>query len=42
MLFGGVIGSFIGSKLLVNLNSKILNLSFIIFLYFCGIKFILS
>ncbi len=35
---GGVIGSFIGSKLLVKLNSNILNLIFIIFLFYSGIK----
>lgn len=37
---GGVIGSFIGSKLLVKFSSKFLNLIFIIFLFYSGIKMI--
>lgn len=38
---GGIIGGFIGSKLLVNLNSKYLDLIFIIFLIYSGIKMII-
>ncbi len=35
---GGIIGSFIGSKLLVKLNSKILKILFIMFLIYSGCK----
>jgi len=35
---GGIIGSFIGSKLLIKLDGKILNLIFIIFLFYSGIR----
>lgn len=38
---GGIIGGYIGSKLLVNLNKKILQILFIIFLIYAGIKMIL-
>ena len=38
---GGIIGGIIGSKLLVNLDKKILKISFIIFLIYAGIKMIL-
>lgn len=37
---GGVFGSFIGSKLLMKLQPKFLNLIFIIFLYYSGVKMI--
>ena len=37
---GGVFGSFIGSKLLMKLKPKFLNLIFIIFLYYSGVKMI--
>lgn len=35
---GGLIGSYIGSKLLVKCSSKILDIIFIIFLLYSGIK----
>lgn len=35
---GGIIGSFIGSKLLIKFSSKFLNLIFIIFLFYSGIR----
>ena len=38
---GGVFGSYIGSKLLINLDKKILKISFIIFLIYSGIKMII-
>lgn len=38
---GGIIGGLIGSKLLVNLDKKILNILFIIFLIYSGIKMII-
>ncbi len=38
---GGIIGSYIGSKLLINLNNKILKILFIIFLIYAGIKMII-
>ena len=38
--FGGIIGSFIGSKLLSILKSKYLKIIFIIFLLYSGIKII--
>ncbi len=38
---GGIIGGYIGSKLLINLNYKILKLLFIIFLIYAGIKMII-
>ena len=37
---GGVIGSYIGSKLLVKFSSKILDLIFIMFLFYSGIKMV--
>ena len=37
---GGIIGSYIGSNLLVNLDKKILKISFIIFLIYAGLKMI--
>lgn len=37
---GGIIGSYIGSKLLINLDKKILKISFIIFLIYAGVKMI--
>ena len=37
---GGIIGGYIGSKLLINLNKKILKILFIIFLIYAGIKMI--
>ena len=39
---GGVIGSIIGSKLLVKLDRKILNILFIIFLFYSSFKIIFS
>lgn len=36
--FGGIVGSFIGSKLLNKLNSKYLKLIFIVFLLYSSIK----
>lgn len=38
---GGIIGGFIGSKLLVNLKSKYLDLFFIVFLIYSGVKMII-
>lgn len=38
---GGIIGGIIGSKLLINLNKKILQIFFIIFLLYAGIKMII-
>ena len=37
---GGIIGSFIGSKLLVSLNKNILNVLFIAFLIYSGVKIV--
>ncbi|MBP3597230.1 MAG: sulfite exporter TauE/SafE family protein [Clostridia bacterium] len=37
---GGIVGSFIGSKLLVCLNKNILNLLFIAFLIYSGMKIV--
>lgn len=37
---GGIFGSFIGSKLLMKLQPRFLNLIFIIFLYYSGIRMI--
>ena len=41
-IIGGIIGSFIGSKLLVNLNKFVLDLIFIIFLLYTGIKLVIG
>lgn len=41
-VIGGIIGSFIGSKLLVNLNKDVLNIIFIIFLVYTGIKMVIG
>ena len=38
---GGIIGGVIGSKLLINLDKKILKILFIIFLIYAGIKMII-
>ena len=38
---GGIIGGFLGSKLLMNLKSKYLELLFIIFLIYSGVKMII-
>lgn len=38
---GGVIGGYIGSKLLISLNKNILKILFIIFLIYAGIKMII-
>lgn len=38
---GGIIGGIVGSKLLINLNKKVLQIFFIIFLIYAGIKMIL-
>lgn len=40
-LVGGIIGSYIGTKLLYKLNSNILKILFIIFLIYSGIKMII-
>lgn len=40
--FGGIWGSFIGSKLLMKLQPKFLNLIFTIFLYYSGVKLIFN
>ena len=39
---GGVIGSFVGSKLLICINKNILRISFIIFLIYAGFTMIFS
>ena len=39
---GGVIGSFIGSKLLIKINQNILKILFIIFLLYAGFSMIFS
>lgn len=39
---GGIIGSYIGSKLLIKLKNKILKLLFIIFLVYSGISMIIK
>ena len=41
-IIGGIIGSFIGSKLLVCLNENFLNTIFIVFLLYTGIKMIIG
>ena len=41
-VIGGIIGSFIGSKLLVNLNKDVLNIIFIILLVYTGIKMVIG
>ena len=41
-ILGGVVGSFIGTKLLIKLNKNILNVLFIIFLFYSGIKMVIS
>ena len=41
-VIGGIFGSFIGSKLLVNLNKDVLNIIFIIFLVYTGIKMVIG
>ena len=38
---GGIIGGLIGSKLLINLSKKILQIFFIVFLLYAGIKMII-
>jgi uncharacterized membrane protein YfcA len=38
---GGIVGGVIGSKLLININKKILQMLFILFLIYSGIKMIL-
>lgn len=38
---GGIIGGYLGSKLLIKLNKNILKILFIIFLFYAGIKMIL-
>lgn len=40
-VIGGFVGSFLGSKILKNTSSKILNIIFIIFLLYSGIKMLL-
>ena len=39
-IIGGIIGSCIGSKCLIKLNTKWLEISFIIFLFYSGFSFI--
>lgn len=39
---GGIIGGYIGTKLLRKLSDKILKISFIIFLFYVSIKMIIS
>lgn len=41
-IIGGIIGSFIGSKLLINLNKFILDSIFILFLLYTGIKMVIG
>ena len=41
-IIGGIIGSFIGSKWLIKLNSKWLEITFIIFLFYSGFSFLLK
>lgn len=41
-IIGGIIGSFMGSKLLVKLNKTLLVILFILFLIYSGIKMIVS
>ncbi len=41
-VIGGIVGGFIGSKLLNKLNQKILKIIFIVFIIYIGIKFIQS
>lgn len=41
-IIGGIIGSFIGSKLLVSLNKFVLDLIFIMFLLYTGIKMVIG
>lgn len=38
---GGIIGGIVGSKLLINLSKKILQIFFIVFLIYAGIKMII-
>ena len=39
---GGIVGGFIGSKLLNKLNEKFLKILFIVFIVYVGIKFIIG
>ena len=39
-VIGGIIGGFVGSKLLNKLNEKFLKIMFIVFIVYIGIKFI--
>ena len=39
---GGIIGGYIGSKVLWNVSKKFLQISFIVFLLYAGFKFIFS
>ena len=39
---GGIVGGYIGSKVLWNVNKKVLEISFIIFLIYAGIKMIMG
>ena len=39
---GGIIGGYIGSKLLLKLNKNILKILFVLFLIYAGIKMIIS
>ena len=41
-IIGGIIGSIFGSKLLIKLDKKILNILFIIFLIYSGIRMIVG
>ena len=39
---GGIVGGYLGSKVLWNVNKKVLQISFIIFLVYAGIKMIMG
>lgn len=41
-IIGGILGSYLGTKLLYRLNNNILKILFIIFLIYSGIKMIIS
>lgn len=41
MQLDGIVGGYIGSKLLITLDKKILKILFIIFLIYAGVKMIL-
>lgn len=41
-VIGGIGGAFIGSKFLIKLSSKVLEISFIIFLFYSGFSFLIK